>query len=645
MQEEKYIEDFFKRNNNLKRERFSVEYSKKGNIIIFNKKDPRTNYVISKKTGQCIGRDITFTQNGQKVTQKDAQYAEILRTMRKIEGFKEDDYHIYKSKNSVRFEKKARDGHYSYDTILIRLSDSFICEWKSELPRPSFSNAVINKIENEIKENFSKSKKIRITDIKITEDKDDKLKANISFYQENSSQPFAESFITRDYLIDSNETADIEMVKRNIHFMMSKSNQEKIFKSINNKYLEVIEKFGGRTEFCNFTNGKVVQLFFPDIRLGWLYNWKPKNKNVINYSKDYLDGGKYIPVVFDDFTAKYDERTGKIIGNIGDSGKADNYYLVFDNLELFKEAVKLCKKYLKTTKFKISTSSIRINTSTDGHKHEYIIDTSNSNWKKLLLEVASEINNKNIQYEEKEEKEIRERPYFGDILPYEIVKFVYQNTYNTTPRNIANMLKGRKVTIESIGVVISRNEKRNANLIKLTENAGKFYKIHEFEITDIIEELIEDEIIGEKQVRGTFGNYRVIIPDKKTRLFLECCENERASSAKSFTGKSELSVIKRIDKIIKDNENVSENEMEIIPSVIGKNFLYALEHPAVFQARSDYFTKYCLPYVDEKYVSYARAAILLGEEIGNKESDFIFTETKLAKQRYKKAHKQRKKSL
>ena len=95
-------------------------------------------------------------------------------------------------------------------------------------------------------------------------------------------------------------------------------------------------------------------------------------------------------------------------------------------------------------------------------------------------------------------------PISKNILAKEIVKLVQKNKYITSGI-ICKLLKGKgNISVDING----------------TPECGKYSMLTTEEIADVIDQLIDDEILTTKDVKGTYGHYDIIKPTGYSSYFL-----------------------------------------------------------------------------------------------------------------------------
>ena len=120
-----------------------------------------------------------------------------------------------------------------------------------------------------------------------------------------------------------------------------------------------------------------------------------------------------------------------------------------------------------------------------------------------------------ILKEEEERKEqainrIKSSPFVGSALGYAIAHMVSVNEDFISIRQLLGMLRGTSVNYREG--------------LKTTEEGGKFRLIPASDVEEMMEELIEDGILGHHYRRGDYGSYVVIDTTKDTKPYLTLCK-------------------------------------------------------------------------------------------------------------------------
>ena len=187
--------------------------------------------------------------------------------------------------------------------------------------------------------------------------------------------------------------------------------------------------------------------------------------------------------------------------------KLPKLYKIYNDLE------NVLKKYDITHKYKIGTKGNQIYFKIDlnyyGKKKIVDIDwntylSNKNNYSKEIKNWKQETDKEEQLKQANFQNKIDNLPISKNILAKEIVKLVQKNKYITSGI-ICKLLKGKgNISVDING----------------TPECGKYSMLTTEEIADVIEQLIDDEVLTTKDVKGTYGHYDIIKPTGYSSYFL-----------------------------------------------------------------------------------------------------------------------------
>ena len=570
------VDNFFKERINLNPKEYSFRVSKKGNVLIENKKNKGITYILLKNHGYRE-QEPSFLSKETKLQKRIETFyvpiQEALETM--YPDFVSNDYEVRpvnKQEFNV-FKKGQKKRSFCF------YSDGRILAWANNFPYPAFSEESCNIIKNNLLDLVNKNSKdyCFIENVIATNLEDGKISVSFIPFESTGIKKINKLY-QRESIFEQDDIARISQILPS-NFSLSNDKKEEIIEKLKNLRNEYINKYPNE-KILEIQAIKEIRKNFQKYFTPWFFD-STSNSRYFAISK--INGTN---VLFQHYshTFIYDFKTDSLKESSDDLSKVKGFDMLFNFYPEIAKITSLLSKNYYVSSLSLEDGCLKGNLNGISYSMPFSISLrKNVKYETIAKEKQKEFAKFIKDSEKKKYKKISEIPHFGSFAAVAVLKFVEKNEDYITPNAVAKALRGLTT---SFGIK-DTDDSRKHRLSIISLDAVK----------EIIDTLVLNKVLQYKTISGDYGKYYII---KKGSLFNDFLnfsqEINPKIKKKSFEGETEYQV-----KWMLKNIDYSSSS----PALVGKNFIYISEHPCLYAYAEEDIKKFS-ENVSEKYKEFVR---------------------------------------